>query len=88
MFLTHAHDIRFPNLVISLIAIFSHGIRKDHDRQHLRGQHWAPEKNPTPVERNTLSFYHTNLSQLPLSEDTLLFSCRAQETWIGDVEAR
>ena len=20
-----------------------HGIREDHDRQHLRGQHWAPE---------------------------------------------
>ena len=41
------------------------------------------------MERHTFSFYRSNSSQLPLSEDniiTLPFSCRAKETWIDNVE--
>ena len=53
-------------------------------------QHWAPEQNITLVERDTLSFYHTHLSQLTLSENKIvpvLFSF-ARETWVGNMEPR
>ena len=56
-----------------------HDIREVHDRQHLRGQNFGHHSKIQPRWRETqLSFYHTNLSQLPLSEGkivTPLFSC-------------